>query len=210
VPRPAYQATRRSLVERLANWEDQRAWQEFYETYRHLLFAVARQSGLTDVEAQEAVQETVIAVAKKSGGLRYDPKLGSFKAWLLQVVRWRIADQFRKRQADRRGDLPGRGDDTRQTATFDRLPHPDSDSMEEMWEREWQANRLKAALARLKRRVEPKHYQVFDCYVLKEWPVSDITRSLGVNRGQIYLIKHRLSALLKEEFLAVERGGDPA
>ena len=200
-------ATRRSLVERLANWEDQKAWQEFFETYRHLLFAVARKSGLTDAEAQEVVQETVIAVAKKSGGLRYDPALGSFKVWLLQVTRWRIADQFRKRQADRRGELPGRRDDSRHTATFDRVAHPDSGQLEEMWEREWQAHRLKAALARLKRRVDPLHYQVFDCYVLKEWPVADITRALGVNRGRIYLIKHRLAALLKEEFEAVERGG---
>jgi RNA polymerase sigma-70 factor (ECF subfamily) len=207
VPRSTYQATRRSLVERLANWEDQRAWQEFFETYRHLLFAVARKAGLTDTESQEVVQETVIAVAKKSGGLRYDPALGSFKAWLLQITRWRIADQYRKRQSDRRTDISRREDDTRNTATFDRLPHPDSGKLDEMWEREWQANLLKAALSRLKRRVEPQHYQVFDCYVLKEWPVADVVKTLGVSRGQVYLLKHRLSALLKEEFQAVESGG---
>ena len=58
-------ATRRSLVNRLANWDDQRRWQEFFDTYWKLIYSAARKSGLTDAEAQEVVQETVITVAKK-------------------------------------------------------------------------------------------------------------------------------------------------
>ena len=59
-------ATRRSLVDRLANWDDQRRWQEFFDTYWKLIYSAARKSGLTDAEAQEVVQETVITVAKTS------------------------------------------------------------------------------------------------------------------------------------------------
>src|SRR5436190_12342935 len=51
-------ATRRSLVERLADWGDQRRWQEFFDTYWKLIHSAARKSGLTDAEAQEVVQET--------------------------------------------------------------------------------------------------------------------------------------------------------
>src|SRR5438034_5489511 len=57
-------ATRRSLVERLADWGDQVRWQEFFDTYSKLIYSAARQSGLTDTEAQEVVQETIITVAK--------------------------------------------------------------------------------------------------------------------------------------------------
>src|SRR5499426_3368141 len=91
-------ATRRSLVDRLANWDDQRRWQEFFDTYWKLIYSAARKSGLTDTEAQEVVQETVISVAKNIDRLDYDPAIGSFKGWLLQITRWRIADQFRKRE----------------------------------------------------------------------------------------------------------------
>src|SRR5437868_13823210 len=113
-------ATRRSLVDRLANWDDQRRWQDFFDTYWKLIYSTARKSGLTDSEAQEVVQETVITVAKKIDKLHYDPALGSFKSWLLQITRWRIADQFRKRD-------PGeakrpRAIDDRLTATIDRVP----------------------------------------------------------------------------------------
>src|SRR5947209_1627510 len=43
-------ATRRSLVDRLGNWEDQSRWQEFFETYWKLIYSVARKSGLNDAE----------------------------------------------------------------------------------------------------------------------------------------------------------------
>src|SRR3954470_21309373 len=116
-------ATRRSLVDRLQNWEDRKHWQEFFDTYWKLIFSAARKSGLTETEAQEVVQETVITVAKKIGQLEYDPARGSFKGWLLHITRWRIADQFRKR---RPGDnKKGRSDEnTRMTATIDRLEDP--------------------------------------------------------------------------------------
>src|SRR5438093_13543692 len=92
-------ATRRSLVDRLVNWDDRKRWQEFFDTYWKLIYSAARKSGLTDAEAQEVVQETVITVAKNIDKLKYDPAIGSFKGWLLQITRWRIADQFRKRES---------------------------------------------------------------------------------------------------------------
>src|SRR5213592_3931757 len=113
-------ATRRSLVDRLANWDDQKRWQEFFDTYWKLIYSTARKSGLTDAEAQEVVQETVITVAKKIDKLKYDPAIGSFKGWLLQITRWRIVDQFRKR--DSLQTQREHSDDDRKTATIERVP----------------------------------------------------------------------------------------
>src|SRR5947207_5593760 len=115
-----FAATRRSLVDRLVNWDDQKRWQEFFDTYWKLIYSAARKAGLTDAEAQEVVQETVITVAKKIDKLKYDPAIGSFKGWLLQITRWRIVDQFRKREP---GNAKGpRGIDDRLTATIERVP----------------------------------------------------------------------------------------
>ena len=113
-------ATRRSLVDRLANWDDRQRWQEFFDTYWKLIYSAAGKSGLTDAEAQEVVQETIITVAKKIDKLRYDPSVGSFKGWLLQITRWRIADQFRKREPGQAKRV--RSPDDRLTATIERIP----------------------------------------------------------------------------------------
>src|ERR687888_2272994 len=107
---PSLLATRRSLVERLADWGDQLRWQEFFDTYSRLIYSAGRKAGLTDAEAQEVVQETVITVAKSIDKLKYDPAIGSFKGWLLQITRWRIADQFRKRQPGNTKSLRGADD----------------------------------------------------------------------------------------------------
>ena len=205
VKQPSLLATRRSLVEHLADWGDQLRWQEFFDTYSKLIYSAARRSGLTDAEAQEVVQETVITVAKNIDKLKYDPAIGSFKGWLLQITRWRIADQFRKRE-------PGnpkrpRSSDDRATATIERVPDSSGIDLDAVWETEWKENLFEAAIARVKKQIEPKQFQIFDCYVRKEWPAQKVAARLGVNIGQVYLARHRVGALLKKEIKALEKRG---
>ena len=48
---------------------------------------MALQSGLSEAEAEDAVQETVIAVARHMPEFRYDPEQCSFKSWLSLLLR---------------------------------------------------------------------------------------------------------------------------
>src|SRR4051812_43500716 len=89
--------TRPSLLARLKDWSERTAWQEFDRDYGPLLRNVARKAGLSEVEAEEATQEALIVVAKKIGEFEHAGHHGSFRAWLFQQMRWRIADQFRAR-----------------------------------------------------------------------------------------------------------------
>jgi RNA polymerase sigma-70 factor (ECF subfamily) len=119
---PLYQ-TRATLILRLKNWQDQASWQEFFDIYWRLIYGVARKSGLTDSEAQDVVQETMLAVAKHMPSFTYDPKIGSFKAWLLNMTRWRILDQFRKRRTVD-PTPPGTGDSDTETSFINRVHGP--------------------------------------------------------------------------------------
>src|SRR5262245_28103531 len=69
--------TRWSLLSRLKNWDDQASWQEFFDTYWKLIYGVAIKAGLTDAEAQDVVQETVITVAKNLEQFKMDPSRGA-------------------------------------------------------------------------------------------------------------------------------------
>src|SRR5271166_5164444 len=89
-------ATRSSLLRRLRNHSDEVSWQTFFDAYWRLIYNVARKSGLADADAQDVVQETVIAVARKMPEFRYDPAKGSFKHWLLLITRRRILDHVRR------------------------------------------------------------------------------------------------------------------
>src|SRR3954464_5924042 len=113
-------ATRASLLGRLKNWEDQASWEEFAQTYSRLIRAVAVQAGLTDAEAKDVEQETLLCVARTIHEFESNAERGSFKSWLLNLTRWRITDQFRKR-APAGGHADATSTSTR-TATIDRVP----------------------------------------------------------------------------------------
>src|ERR1041385_2699604 len=96
-PRQELIPTRWTLIQRLKRWDDQESWRDFFDTYWKLIYGTALKAGLPAVEAQEVVQETVIAVSRNIADFKATPERGSFKGWLRQMTRWRITDQIRKR-----------------------------------------------------------------------------------------------------------------
>lgn len=201
--------TRKSLIARLENWEDQRTWDEFYRTYWKLIYSVAIKSGLREDEAWDVVQETILSIAKQSKKNMYNPEQGSFKLWLWNITKWRINDQFRKRKKDT-AMLYSNNSEFDQENPIDKIADERSSSFDQIWESEWQHNLLYAALERVKTKVSPKQYQIFDYYVLREWDANKVKQQLGVTIAQVYLAKHRVGSVLKKEmeFLrAQERPG---
>lgn len=200
-----FAATRLSLIEKLADWEDQRTWDEFYQTYWRLIFSVSTKAGLSRDEAFDVVQETVLSVAKQwQKGQKYDPEKGSFKSWLMNITRWRIADQFRKKQRNpaangQSGQVDHDGSE-RITDTIERLEDEAAgEVLDKMWDNEWKANLSEVALERVKKQVAPKQYQIFDAYVIKDWDVDRVKEELGVSSSQVYLAKHRVGGMVKQE-----------
>jgi RNA polymerase sigma-70 factor (ECF subfamily) len=194
--------TRYSLLSRLQNWEDNESWRVFFDTYWRLIYAMALKSGLTNTEAQDVVQETIICVAKDIQKFKRDRRLGSFKGWLRNLTRWRIADQLRKRVGMARADHAAA---ECAPETVEAIPDVPDESSESEWEREWQSNLLTAAMQRVKRRVREEQYQLFDFCVVKQWPVRRIKQTLRVSAAQVYLAKHRISRLVQKEVRKLEK-----
>ncbi len=194
---PDYIQTRQSLLSRLKDWGDDRSWRDFYETYWRLIYNVGVKAGLSDTEARDVLQETVVEVAGKIREFSYDPKRGRFKGWLLQITQWRIADQFRRRQrAGRRAPLSGNS----LTNLAENVPDPAAAArFSEIWDTEWQSNLLEAAQDRVRQRVAPRTFQAFELTVQKGWTVGRTAQALGVSQAQVYLAKHRVAAALKKE-----------
>lgn len=205
--------TRASLLSRIKDWEDRDSWQDFFNTYWKLIYGTARKAGLTDAEAQDIVQETVLSVARNIEGFKYDPAVCSFKTWLLQLTRWRIFNQLKRRQRDRGGPASGQAasgasgprEATERTDTLERVPDPAGIDLESLWDAEWEKHLLSTALERVKRKVSPEQLQIFDLYCLERWPAQKVARTLEVSLGVVYLAKHRVGRLLKKEVQALKR-----
>ena len=79
------------------------------------------------------------------------------------------------------------------------IPDPAGINLDAVWDEEWAHTLWQAALGRVKEQVALKQFQMFDLYVVKERPAPEVARALGVTVAQVYLAKHRISAVFKKE-----------
>jgi RNA polymerase sigma-70 factor (ECF subfamily) len=189
--------TNATLLDRIKNMEDGSSWLEFYSTYRNLIYGVARKSGMTDQEAEDVVQETMLAAAKYIKNFQYDPSR-SFKAWLLKITKTKVADQFRARLPIQtaRPRPPGEAD---RTKTVERVPNPTGYDIAARWEEDWRLNLRDAALDRLRRTENAKQYQLFEAHVIKGWPVKKVMDTFGVKAEVVYQNKKRMTSKFQEK-----------
>lgn len=189
--------TRPSLLFRVRKWEDTTSWTEFHRLYRKLIYGLARRSGLQHADAEDVTQDVFKRVAETIHLFESDPNRGTFRGWLMNLTRWRIADKFGSKPKAEYHSVRKHDDTGLRTATIERLPdRPEEDSE---WDREWQRHLLDAASERVARRVKARHYQVFDLYIRQQWPALKVARELRITPASVYLIGHRLTKQLKAE-----------
>lgn len=190
--------SRPSLLQRVRSREDTASWHEFHRLYRKLVYGLARRAGLSHEDAEDVAQDVFTRVAETIHRFESDPTRGTFRGWLMNLTRWRVADKFAARP---KGEelTSGLRDTTATggTGTLGRLPAPDRVDAE--WELEWQRHVLSAACERLARRVKPRHFQVFELYVRRRTPVLQVAREMGMDPASVYLIGSRLTRQLKAE-----------
>lgn len=189
--------TRPSLLQRVRSWEDHSSWEEFHRLYRKLIYGLARRSGLSHADAEEVTQDVFLRMAETIHRFESDPKRGTFRGWLMNLTRWRIADKFSSQPQGEYHRVRKPDDTGLRTSTIERVPNPAETDDE--WEKEWQRHVLDAACERIARRVKARHFQVFELYVLQHRPALRVAAELGINPAAVYVIGQRLTRQLKTE-----------
>lgn len=189
--------TRQSLLSRLKDWDDKESWYEFFQTYWKFIYAIAARAGLADCDAQDVVQQTIISVSRQMPNFQWDPSKGTFKGFLYHTARFWILDKKRqeKKFAERHANLtPG----TSGTNPIDEIADP-ATLAPPNWDEAWEWNLAQAAIQNVKARIKPKHFQIYDWYVLKHMPSAEVASKFGITIGQVFLVKHRITELLTKE-----------
>jgi RNA polymerase sigma factor (sigma-70 family) len=198
--------TRLSLIERLRNLDDHGSWQEFFDTYWRLIYCAAVKGGLSDAEAEDVVQETIIGIARNMENFRYEPEICSFKGWLMRVTRCRIIDHLRKAPGRKHTFVPLPTDT--KTGEGQLMTGSTAErAFEDLWDEEWQKNLVDAAMERVKRKVAPEHYQIFYLHSVKGMSARDIGALLGASVAKVYVVRHRVARVIKNEARALEAKG---
>jgi RNA polymerase sigma factor (sigma-70 family) len=188
--------TKATLLGRLKNSKDQASWQEFFDTYSKLIYGVARKAGLNEEDSQAVLQATMDLVAEQMPKFRYDPRFGSFKGWLLNLTRLQIVSRSLKRRGS-----PNRGGQVKAPAEVD---HSEP-SVERIWDTEWQTNMAQAAITNVKRRLDPKKYQIYDFFVNKNWPLEKVASAFSVTETEAREAVESIKEMIAVEAKRLER-----
>lgn len=177
--------TRASLLARLKDTSADESWREFFELYWKLIYNAARRHGLSEMEGQDVVQDIMVRLTRTLRDFEYDPRKGSFKAWLKRETYWRVTDYLRRSKPlqplETAGDIPAECD----FAAY--------------WEREWKDNLVSAAIERAKLKLRPRQFQIYSYCVLQEHGPKKTAQTFDTSAPQIYLNNHRVSRVIEAE-----------
>jgi RNA polymerase sigma-70 factor (ECF subfamily) len=195
--------TRESLLSRLRHIDDHASWQEFYDLYYRLIFSFAVRKGLTEPEAQDVVQETLLAVAKSMPTFCYEPDRCSFKSWLRHLAEARIADHFRRRKRGGAAHVVP----TTETEFFALVATTPDQSVlppDEVWEREWQQQLMTTAMERVRAQANPRQFRIFHALVVQGLAGAEVARMFDTNLAVVYVARHRVAGQIKKEVRRLE------
>ena len=172
-----------SLLERLQSAGEVSAWTSFVELYTPVLFAWARQLGLSDPDAADLVQEVFVLLLNKLPEFRY--KRGqSFRAWLKTVTLNKYRENCRRRLPQQAGH-----------SELDAIP----DSAEAFWEQEYHEKVTERMLEVMKAEFQPATWKAFWELVVAGRPGAEVASELGLSVNAAYIARSRVLRRLRQE-----------
>lgn len=193
-------STRATLLERLRDGADPRAWDQFFECYWPAIYACARQRGCADDTAQDIVQAVMLKIFEQRDIFRYDPSRGRFRDWLRAVVRNQVAEHRRRPSARIR---PAGAD----PETPPPEPEAGDAAPDEAWERAFERGLLSVILDTARREVNPREYLAFELLMLDGLSGNEAAQLTGLSRNAAYKAARRFLARLKALAGAYESDG---
>jgi RNA polymerase sigma factor (sigma-70 family) len=188
--------TRASLLARLRQAPaDQAAWGEFVERYGRKLYGWCRHWGLQEADAQDVAQDVLVRLAAKMRGFDYDPSR-NFRAWLKTLARHALSDFC---DARKRVDAAGG------SQAVERLQSIEArEDLVQQLEEEFDREVLEEAVSRVRTRVTPKTWRVFEMTAQEGHTGAETAAALGMTVAAVFVAKGRVQNLLQEEVHRLE------
>lgn len=186
-------STHHSLLVRLADVDDQRAWEEFFSIYQPLIHRLAVGRGFQDADASEIAQEVMLSVSRSIGSYVPGKHPGSFRAWLAKITKNQALNRLRRRT------VPAVGG-----STFMRMliESPDesaaSDDEQRAFDHEARRQTFHYAAERIRHRFSEQNWQAFWQTCVEGTAATEVARRLKIPVGQVYVARCRVIARLRK------------
>ncbi|MEQ1829997.1 MAG: sigma-70 family RNA polymerase sigma factor [Pirellula sp.] len=183
--------TRESLILRLPNSADVEAWDRFVEIYEPLLFRLARSKGFQLADAEDFVQEALLAVSRAIDRWLMNDQHGKFRVWLFHIAQ-NLAANFLTRPKYKR---LGSGD-SQIAQLLNELPSRVGDSVESV-QREYRRELFRWAAEKVRERASEKQWRAFWLTSVDNVSIQVAADELEMSVGSIYIARSRMTAKIR-------------
>lgn len=182
-----------SLLNRLRCSPESESWDRLVELYAPLVRAWLRRYDVQDSDADDLLQEVLLAVSKDLGKFEHRGQPGAFRGWLKAIMVNRLRKFWRAR--DRRPQARGNSDIDARLAQLD---DPASE-MSQIWNREHDQYVLRQLLAVAEPHFAPNTWMAF-CRVALDGAKADVVaQEMGISLNAVCLAKSRVMRRLRQE-----------
>ena len=188
--------TTTQLLNDLHDPQNQQVWETLDSRYRPIILNFVRRLGLSDADAADVAQETLIQFTREYRDGRYDRERGRLRSWIITIARYKVAAV---RRAQARGGGPARGDSVI-------VNLEDEAELTRIWEVERRTILLRQAMEQLKStsRTADRTIQAFELLVTRHMAAPAVAEALGMSVHDVYLAKSRCTRKLREILESLE------
>lgn len=191
--------TRPSLLLRVRDPQDVRAWETFVAVYGPLVYGHCRKKGLHHEDAEDVTQKVFARVLRCIGDFEYRPERGRFRDWLGTLVRNEINRFLKKEIRAVRGKGGSEAEDT-----MERLVARGEDTA---WTTEFNAHILQTALDRSRPHFAEDTWRAFEALWRDNRPAPQVAQELGRPIDWVYVAKSRVLKHLWQEVVELADDG---
>jgi RNA polymerase sigma factor (sigma-70 family) len=189
---PSLPETRASLIVRLPDRGDARAWDDFVAVYAPLVYRLARKHGLQPADSDDLVQDVLSAVARSVEGWLARDDRGPFRAWLLTIAKNTALNVLTRQKHKASGS--GDSDVARRLA---QQASKNGDAQSE-FDLEYRRELFRWAAERVREEVTEKTWQAFWRTTVEEQPIAAVAKELEMSVGSVYIARSRVMARLRD------------
>lgn len=182
-----------SLLYRLQGSPESEAWNRLVELYAPLIRAWLRRYKVQNCDAEDLLQEVLLAVSKDLGKFEHGGQPGAFRGWLKAILVNRLRKFWRAR--DRRPQARG---DSDVHARIAQLDDPAS-AISQIWNREHDQYVLRQLLALAEPHFEQNTWKAFCRVALDGLKPDAVAEELKMSLNAVFLAKSRVLRRLRQE-----------
>ncbi|MGA2916777.1 MAG: sigma-70 family RNA polymerase sigma factor [Sedimentisphaerales bacterium] len=183
--------TTTQVLESLKESNDTLAWTRFRDHFYPVIFRFAKVLGLSETDAEDAAQETMLTFLKLFRDGKYNREKGHLGHWLFGIAKRTILDFCKRLPRERLV-----ADKTTGTSFWDMAA--DENSVRHTWDTEWRNMVLERCLQQARRELDQKVFQAFELYALSQKPIEEVCQTLGMSRNAVYIAKSRVLSRLRQ------------